>query len=167
MLRFFLSCRFTYTTTYLNLLKELGDQAGQHEVVAENLSTHVVQELATLVKQLKDDRRKVEATLTQQHSCRTGCPTCRCALLLFPPISLRQCTTMTQGTPGAEHRWSTADLGLRQEMMSFLVKIWQHFGRPGLSCLCSTLHFPWTTLYWAPKGTPVELIPIFNFFVRC
>ena len=51
--------RFTYTKAYKNLLNELGDQAGQHEVIAENLSTQVVHELNTLVKQLKDDRRKV------------------------------------------------------------------------------------------------------------
>ncbi len=51
--------RFTCTKAYKNLLNELGDQAGQHEMIAENLSTSVVQELSTLVKQLKDDRRKV------------------------------------------------------------------------------------------------------------
>ena len=53
------SFRFTCTKAYKNLLNELGDQAGQHEMIAENLSTSVVQELASLVKQLKDDRRKV------------------------------------------------------------------------------------------------------------
>jgi hypothetical protein len=37
----------------------LGDQAGQHELIAENLSTQVAHELSNLVKQLKDDRRKV------------------------------------------------------------------------------------------------------------
>ena len=50
--------RFTCTRAYKNLLNELGDQAGQHEMIAENLSTSVVQELTVLVKQLKDDRRK-------------------------------------------------------------------------------------------------------------
>ena len=48
---------------YKNLLNELGDQAGQHELIAENLSSSVVQELSTLTKQLKDDRRKVYAQL--------------------------------------------------------------------------------------------------------
>jgi hypothetical protein len=33
--------------------------AGQHEVIAENLSTAVVADLSSLVKSLKDDRRKV------------------------------------------------------------------------------------------------------------
>ena len=55
--------RFTCTHAYKNLLNELGDQAGQHEMIAENLSTSVVSELTNLVKQLKDDRRKVRANL--------------------------------------------------------------------------------------------------------
>eukprot|EP00096_Caligus_rogercresseyi_P007037 TRINITY_DN2432_c0_g1_i1.p1 TRINITY_DN2432_c0_g1~~TRINITY_DN2432_c0_g1_i1.p1 ORF type:complete len:651 (-),score=227.12 TRINITY_DN2432_c0_g1_i1:616-2568(-) len=49
---------YTYTKAYKKLLNELGDQAGQHELIAENLSSSVAQELTTLVKQLKDDRRK-------------------------------------------------------------------------------------------------------------
>ena len=52
--------RFTCMQAYKNLLNELGDQAGQHELIAENLSSSVVQELSTLTKQLKDDRRKVK-----------------------------------------------------------------------------------------------------------
>ena len=55
----YLFSRFTCTKAYKNLLNELGDQAGQHELIAENLSTSVVLELASLVKQLKEDRRKV------------------------------------------------------------------------------------------------------------
>ena len=54
---------FSYTKAYKNLLNELGDQAGQHELIAENLSTQVVAELAALVKALKDDRRKVSGRL--------------------------------------------------------------------------------------------------------
>ena len=54
-------CRFTCLQAYKNLLNELGDQAGQHEMIAENLSTSVVQELSSLTKQLKDDRRKVSS----------------------------------------------------------------------------------------------------------
>ena len=50
--------QFTYTRAYVALLNELGDQAGQHEVVAENLSTQVSHELGQLVKQIREDRRK-------------------------------------------------------------------------------------------------------------
>ena len=55
-------CRFTCLQAYKNLLNELGDQAGQHEMIAENLSTSVVQELSSLTKVLKDDRRKVSSS---------------------------------------------------------------------------------------------------------
>ena len=41
------------------MLNEINDLAGQHEVIAENLSTAVVADLTTLVKSMKDDRRKV------------------------------------------------------------------------------------------------------------
>ena len=41
------------------MLNEINDQAGQHEVIAENLSTAVVSDLSILVKSMRDDRRKV------------------------------------------------------------------------------------------------------------
>ena len=53
------------------MLNELGDQAGQHELIAENLSTTVVLELATLVKQLKDDRRKVRVDTSNKCQVKT------------------------------------------------------------------------------------------------
>ena len=40
------------------MLNEINDLAGQHELIAENLSTAVVADLTTLIKSLKDDRRK-------------------------------------------------------------------------------------------------------------
>merc|ERR1711971_468076 len=50
--------QFTATKAFKVMLNEITDLAGQHEVIAENLSTAVVQDLNTLVKSLKDDRRK-------------------------------------------------------------------------------------------------------------
>jgi hypothetical protein len=41
------------------MLLEVGYMAGQHEVIAENLSTGVVREVQNLVRELKDDRKKV------------------------------------------------------------------------------------------------------------
>ena len=41
------------------MLNEINDLAGQHEVIAENLSTAVVSDLNILVKSMRDDRRKV------------------------------------------------------------------------------------------------------------
>ena len=40
------------------MLNEVNDMAGQHELIAENLSTAVVSDLSTLIKSLKDDRRR-------------------------------------------------------------------------------------------------------------
>lgn len=38
---------------------EVNDQAGQHEVIAENLMSAVHKEIQVLVKDLKDERKKV------------------------------------------------------------------------------------------------------------
>ena len=45
------------------MLNEINDLAGQHEVIAENLSTAVVSDLNILVKSMRDDRRKVRKLL--------------------------------------------------------------------------------------------------------
>lgn len=50
--------QFTATKAFKLMLNEINDLAGQHEVIAENLSTAVVSDLSSLVKSLKDDRRK-------------------------------------------------------------------------------------------------------------
>jgi len=50
--------QFTATKAFKLMLNEINDLAGQHEVIAENLSTAVVADLQTLVKSMKDDRRK-------------------------------------------------------------------------------------------------------------
>jgi len=50
--------QFTATKAFKLMLNEINDLAGQHEVVAENLSTAVVSDLTSLVKSMKDDRRK-------------------------------------------------------------------------------------------------------------
>lgn len=41
------------------MLTEVNDQAGQHEVVSENLTSAVTKEIASLVKDLKEERKKV------------------------------------------------------------------------------------------------------------
>lgn len=50
--------QFTATKAFKLMLNEINDLAGQHEVIAENLSTAVVSDLNSLIKSLKDDRRK-------------------------------------------------------------------------------------------------------------
>jgi len=51
-------CQFTATKAFKLMLNEINDLAGQHEVIAENLSTAVVSDLNQLIRSLKDDRRK-------------------------------------------------------------------------------------------------------------
>jgi len=50
--------QFTATKAFKLMLNEINDLAGQHEVIAENLSTAVVSDLSILVKSMRDDRRK-------------------------------------------------------------------------------------------------------------
>jgi len=50
--------QFTATKAFKLMLNEINDLAGQHEVIAENLSTAVVSDLTILVKSMRDDRRK-------------------------------------------------------------------------------------------------------------
>eukprot|EP00088_Acartia_fossae_P071657 TRINITY_DN9894_c0_g1_i1.p1 TRINITY_DN9894_c0_g1~~TRINITY_DN9894_c0_g1_i1.p1 ORF type:complete len:588 (+),score=132.18 TRINITY_DN9894_c0_g1_i1:144-1907(+) len=50
--------KFTGIKAFSLMLNEINDLAGQHELIAENLSTAVVADLTTLIKSLKDDRRK-------------------------------------------------------------------------------------------------------------
>lgn len=41
----------------------MNDLAGQHEVIAENLQTDVIREVTILVKDMKEERKKVTPTL--------------------------------------------------------------------------------------------------------
>ena len=50
--------KFTGIKAFSLMLNEINDLAGQHELIAENLSTAVVSDLTTLIRSLKDDRRK-------------------------------------------------------------------------------------------------------------
>jgi len=54
-----LCCRFSYAKGFLDLLKEVNDIAGQHEVIAENFSTAIMKQLHTLIQQLKTDKKRV------------------------------------------------------------------------------------------------------------
>lgn len=42
------------------MLCEVNDLAGQHEVIAENLQSDVIKEIGHLVKDIKDERKKVQ-----------------------------------------------------------------------------------------------------------
>lgn len=51
--------RFTWSRAFVDMLKEVFDMAGQHEVVAETLQATVSKNLQDLVQELKTDRKKV------------------------------------------------------------------------------------------------------------
>lgn len=38
-------------------MNEINDLAGQHEVIAENLQSNVIEELTMLVKDIREDRK--------------------------------------------------------------------------------------------------------------
>jgi len=51
--------RFSCQKAFRDVLTEINDQAGQHEVVAENLTSAVSKEIVALVKDFKEDRKRV------------------------------------------------------------------------------------------------------------
>lgn len=55
----FFSLRFSYTKGFVGLISEIYDIAGQHEVIAENLTTVILQGIQLYVQQVKQDRKKV------------------------------------------------------------------------------------------------------------
>ena len=51
--------RLTCQRSFKDVLNEVNDQAGQHELVAENLTSAVTKEIGVLVKDFKEDRKRV------------------------------------------------------------------------------------------------------------
>lgn len=49
---------FTYCKAFTQALREVSDMAGQHEVIAENLSAQIVKEIATISKDLREERKR-------------------------------------------------------------------------------------------------------------
>lgn len=47
-------------------MKEVNDMAGQHELIAENLQDEVIREVTILVKDMKEDRKKVLVVCNRQ-----------------------------------------------------------------------------------------------------
>lgn len=66
-------------------MNEVNDLAGQHEVIAENLQTHIIREVNILVKDFKEDRKKVEPFRIKPH-CFVRC--IAILLIFFPPSSI-------------------------------------------------------------------------------
>lgn len=73
--RFLSSGRFTSWQAFRDVLKEIGDLAGQRELVAENLQGQVTQSISLLSKTLREDRKKClgdGALLSQNLSAQIG-----------------------------------------------------------------------------------------------
>ena len=51
--------RYSPCRAFKQVMKEVGDLAGQHEVIAENLQSNVIREVSIFVKDFKDERKKV------------------------------------------------------------------------------------------------------------
>ncbi|XP_037079941.1 formin-binding protein 1-like isoform X2 [Pollicipes pollicipes] len=51
--------QFSVHAAYRRLLAEVGDLAGQHELVAEQLATSVVSDIVVVIKELKDERKQL------------------------------------------------------------------------------------------------------------
>jgi hypothetical protein len=56
-------CRFTYAKYFVSVIKELIDIAGQHESIAENVTSQIVTDLQQLVHTLRQDRKRVGFTI--------------------------------------------------------------------------------------------------------
>ncbi|KAH7977547.1 hypothetical protein HPB49_002290 [Dermacentor silvarum] len=50
---------YTSSKAFCLVLNEINDIAGQHELIAENLSTSINREVATLIKELKEERKRL------------------------------------------------------------------------------------------------------------
>lgn len=51
--------RYSTCKAFKAMLCEVNDLAGQHEVIAENLQSDVIREINYLVKDIKEERKKV------------------------------------------------------------------------------------------------------------
>lgn len=72
---FFFFYRFTSWQAFRNVLKEIGDLAGQREVVAESLQISVFNAITLLSKNLRDERKKAlteGSNLTQNLIAQIG-----------------------------------------------------------------------------------------------
>ncbi|XP_060010067.1 formin-binding protein 1 isoform X8 [Lagenorhynchus albirostris] len=61
--------RYTACKAFLSTLNEMNDYAGQHEVISENMTSHITVELARYVQELKQERKSHfhDGRKAQQH----------------------------------------------------------------------------------------------------
>ncbi|KAK1883869.1 Formin-binding protein 1 [Dissostichus eleginoides] len=75
--------KFTFCRAFLTSLNELNDYAGQHEVIAENLTSQIIAELSRYLQELKAER-KTEVWLWSIHRAVESvlCLRAKCSALL-------------------------------------------------------------------------------------
>ena len=56
-----LFCRASFTCVkgFFTMVKELNDLAGQHEQIAENMSSTILKDMQTVVQEVKQERKRV------------------------------------------------------------------------------------------------------------
>ena len=52
-------CRFTCLKAFTMMLQEINDLAGQHELIAENMMGCIVKQIALLVKEMREERKRI------------------------------------------------------------------------------------------------------------
>jgi len=60
--------QFTWERAFVAVMNEVNDLAGQHELIAENLSTRVVKEITAQTKDLKEQKRKYLQDASREQS---------------------------------------------------------------------------------------------------
>ncbi|KAG8010386.1 Formin-binding protein 1 [Nibea albiflora] len=59
--------KYTFCRAFLSTLNELNDYAGQHEVIAENLTAQIITELSRYLQELKAERKSRLNSNTAEH----------------------------------------------------------------------------------------------------
>lgn len=61
----FTCCRYSSCVAFKRVTEEVADLAGQHEVIAENLQSNVINKVVILVKDFREERKKVSCLPTE------------------------------------------------------------------------------------------------------
>lgn len=85
-------------------LNELNDYAGQHEVIAENLTSQIISELSRYLQDLKTERKTVSSPLSR-------------FFFIIPPPPTRQSASPTEKTPHSSFRSTSRGSSLRESAL--------------------------------------------------
>ena len=60
--------RYTWCRAFFTSLNELNDYAGQHELIAENMTSQIIAELTRYIQDLKSERKSVSGVVSLHFS---------------------------------------------------------------------------------------------------